>query len=200
MIGASLVALGAVVLFLARAFSPSVRLRAAHAALLEAVRDASRSRLARHLAVDYHDSWGQDRTEATDHAVEAARQFLAMRLEVASLESDIRGRTATTRLTVVLDGQGTAAAAVIRQRVARLRTPFVLTWRKESWSPWSWKLVALAHDELEIDAEHRRTSLPAMTNLPIPWGEGVARRICSLAPLALALAGGGGAATPPPAA
>ena len=43
-------------------------------------------------------------------------------------------------------------------------------------------------------------SFPAMTNPPIAWGKGVARRIGSLAPLALALAGGGGAATPPPAA
>ena len=162
LIGTSLVVLGALVLLLARAFSPAVRLRAAHAALLEAVRDASRSRLARHLAVDYHDSWGQEKAEAIDHAVEAARQFIAMRIEVATLDLDIRGRTATARLTVVLDGQGTAAAAVIRQRVARLRTPFVLTWRKESWSPWSWKLVALAHDELEIGVKHRRTSLPAL--------------------------------------
>jgi len=157
LIGTSLVALGAVVLFLARAFSSEIRLRAAHAALLEAVRDASRSRLARHLAADYHDSWGQEKAEAIDHAVEAARQFIAMRLEVASLELDMRGRTATARLTVVLDGQGTAGAAVIRNRVARLRTPFVLTWRRESWSPWSWKLVSLAHDELVIDERRPRS-------------------------------------------
>ena len=149
----SFLLLAGAIFILPSQFSPEKRLRAAHASLLDAMRDASRPRMARILADDYKDGWGLTKSEAIGLAIQVNQQFVSIEMEVASLQTTVTGRTARTELTISLRGHGSAGADTIREKVSRLKVPFVLEWRRESWTPWSWKLVSVSQPEIRLPKE-----------------------------------------------
>ena len=149
----SFLLLAGAIFILPSQFSAEKRLRAAHASLLDAVRDASRPRMARILADDYKDGWGMNKSEAIGLAIQVNQQFLTLEMEVKGLEMAVTDKTAKTQLTVNLRGGGSAGADAVREKVAHLKVPFVLEWRRESWTPWSWKLVSVTQSEIRLPKE-----------------------------------------------
>ena len=57
------------------------------------------------------------------------------------------------RLTGDLNFEATAlfGADFVTSRLNNLKTPWVFTWKKESWKPWSWKLVRIENPSLSLD-------------------------------------------------
>ena len=49
-----------------------------------------------------------------------------------------------------LEGTPFGVGSSIQRMVNREKSPLTFSWEKESWVPWSWKLVRMDHPELEI--------------------------------------------------
>lgn len=126
------------------------RLDAAVDDLLEALEEADRGGLENMLAENYRDQWGLQRQQAIDKAMLASKQFWTLEIEpVKSSRRITAPLAATVTLTVKLKGEGTPAAPIIRDRVHDLGDPFTLTWKREAWKPWSWKLESVANPALK---------------------------------------------------
>ena len=120
---------------------PDHRLRAKVENLLEALEEADRSGLEKLLAPAYDDPWHGSRAETINNAMEASKQFYTLKITPQDLRFTNAGDdSATVSFRPRLEGEGTAVAPMIRERVAKLDQPFTLTWRRKAWKPWSWTL------------------------------------------------------------
>jgi hypothetical protein len=127
-----------------------VRLDASVDKLLAALEDADRGALEGLLAGDYRDQWGQNRAMAIEKAIMASKQFYAVKITKTGYRVQPQGELgAVVSLDLTLEGNGTPAAPIIMDRVHRLDEPFSLTWKREAWKPWSWKLTATANPDLK---------------------------------------------------
>lgn len=117
---------------------------------MSALEDADRGGLEDLIAENYRDQWELQRQEAIDEAMQAAKQFWSLEIERTGYTRVRTGPlTATVTLKVRLKGKGTPFAPIIAHRVDQLADPFTLTWRREAWKPWSWKLESTANPSLK---------------------------------------------------
>lgn len=120
---------------------PEHRLRAKVENLLAALEDADRSTLQDLLDPAYDDPWHESRAETIDNAIEASKQFYSLKITPEDLRLETGADfTATVSFRPRLEGEGTPVAPMIRERVAKLDQPFLLTWQRQPWKPWSWTL------------------------------------------------------------
>jgi hypothetical protein len=110
-----------------------VRLHSEH--LIHAIEKRDWAGVEIFLASDYHDAWGDDRAQLLQRLRRVAPYLFS--LTIASWTARIQ-----------LDAHGEAAAEI--SRINSLTTPFELSWRKQSWKPWDWKLAQARNPGLEI--------------------------------------------------
>ena len=129
---------------------PDHRLRAQVENLLDALEEADRSGLEKLLAPAYDDPWHDSRAETIDNAIEASKQFYTLKITPQDLRFTTSGDvSATVSFRPRLEGEGTAVAPMIRERVAELDQPFTLTWHRQPWKPWSWTLQRVENPSLK---------------------------------------------------
>lgn len=135
---------------------PESRLRGKVENLLGALEDADRSALQDLLDPTYGDPWHTDRTEAIGNAIEASKQFYALKITPEDLSFTKTGDfTTTVRFRPRLEGEGTPVAPMIREHVAKLDEPFTLTWERQPWKPWSWTLRRVENPSLKPGFRHQ---------------------------------------------
>lgn len=130
--------------------TPQRQVLAAQAGFLEAVEDRDWREVRDWLAPAYADDYGHDR----DTAVEAAEQalagfvFLTVQSELAQIQAvpDL----AMVRLRVRLEGQGLGVSPLVLARVNALQEPWFFHWQKLGPWPWSWRIVQIHHNELQL--------------------------------------------------
>ena len=128
-------------IWLIRAIQPDTQLRAKVENLLEAMEDADRSALQDLLAPAYSDPWHASRAETIENTIEASKQFYTLKITPEDLRITKDGDfAASVSFRPRIEGEGTPVAPMIRERVAKLDQPFTLTWERQPWKPWSWKL------------------------------------------------------------
>jgi hypothetical protein len=64
----------------------------------------------------------------------------------------INGRKGTWQAKITIEGDNSEVAALVKERVNSLTTPFTLEWQRVSAKPWDWKLVKVSNPGLEIPA------------------------------------------------
>lgn len=118
--------------------------------LLAALEDADRSGLEDLLAPGYSDPWHRARSETIQNAIEASKQFYSLQITPVDLRIVPDGPlAATVSFRPRIEGEGTAIAPMIRDRVAKLDHPFTLVWKRENWKPWSWSLHRVENPSLK---------------------------------------------------
>jgi hypothetical protein len=127
-----------------------VRLHSEH--LVQRVEGRSWQAVENFVAPDYHDDWGDDRARLLTRLRLVGRFFFDLTIAPSQERTQVNPPDGTWSARIQLDGRGEAAAE-IKARINSLTTPFVLSWRKESWKPWDWKLVKLANESLEIPSD-----------------------------------------------
>ena len=102
------------------------------------------------MAEDYRDRWQQDKAIVLRGSREVFSQFMTLSLERADSRTERKGDTWVLQEKVTMKGLGGPLAMDARDEVNKLREPFAMTWRKRSWKPWDWELIAVDHPTLEL--------------------------------------------------
>jgi len=98
----------------------------------------------------YSDRWGYTRATAIRDARQWIGQFFVLTVTASSARDQLSadGGTVTERWTI--DGTGTEAAGLVKERVNGLQAPFVFQWKHGNWKPWDWSLSRVDNPELEL--------------------------------------------------
>lgn len=143
-----------------------VRLHSNH--LLSAIENKSWPRFGSFIADDYQDQWGQDHALVLERTREVFRYVRGVRIVPGYAMVQAVDGKATWRAEITIEGDNSELAALLRERVNRLSTPFTLEWRKRSWKPWDWELISVSNPGLEIPAGFRdRGAAAAFAPRPI---------------------------------
>lgn len=131
---------------------PSKAVRKKQEALVQGVEKRSAARIRRLLSEDYSDRWGFTPEDATDALLDGGSQFLVLVVTEEELDFQQDGKTVEVTAQWTLSGKpiGPAAQEIMR-RINQLESPFVFTWRKESFAPTSWRLLSIENEGLPQD-------------------------------------------------
>ena len=129
--------------------SPGRQLEKAFTRLITAAENRDWKTVRAIVADDYRDQWGFDREESVRLASEVLGQFLALKIDCEALRSSRQGDAALVETRLRLRGRGNAVGEALMQRANDLQDDFRFAWRRESWKPWSWKLVSLSQNEID---------------------------------------------------
>ena len=77
-----------------------------------------------------------------------ARYLFSLTITASDARIRVSGAGASWTARIRLEARGEAAAEI--SRINSLTTPFELSWRKQSWKPWDWKLAQARNPDLEI--------------------------------------------------
>lgn len=117
--------------------------------VLDAIADKDIAALDSLLGPDFSGGFGLDRAATLRMAGEIRGQFAVcnIRRERSEVVLDPSGKSATTRALVRLTGQGSPAAQAAIRASAATQVPTTFRWRRNSWKPWDWRLVAMENTE-----------------------------------------------------
>jgi hypothetical protein len=96
------------------------------------------------------DQWELGADQLVEGASEALRQFFVLDIEMTQPRLSVSGDSAEVRCRPRLSGSGTSLAQMLMERSSALQQDTVLTWRRESWKPWDWKLVSISQPEVDL--------------------------------------------------
>jgi hypothetical protein len=127
-----------------------VRLHSDH--FLAAIENKNWPKFATFIADDYHDQWNQDHAIVLQRTREVFRYLRGIRIVPHQVIVMTGGGKGTWQAKIILEGDESELAQLVKERVNPLTTPFVLEWRRVSGKPWDWKLVRVENAGLEIPA------------------------------------------------
>lgn len=131
-------------------WTSAAQLEKQQAALISGVEDNRWGRCEKRISARYEDRWGWKREDLRLVFQDFRSQFLVLGLRLEDPSWDIAGRQATLEARLRIEGTPWGLGASIQSRVNREPAPMIFYWEKESWAPWSWKLVRMNHPEVEV--------------------------------------------------
>lgn len=141
----------AVALYLVRLWSAErqVHLHTEH--LIRSLEERNWPKFSSFLADSYKDQWGQDRSLVLQRSRALFGYLRGIRIVSANPTLQAAGRAGFWRSRIEIEGaENSELAAMLKERVNRLSSPFTLEWRQISAKPWDWKLMRVSNDALEI--------------------------------------------------
>lgn len=119
--------------------------------LLQSLEDRSWTRFSSFLADSYKDQWGEDRALVLQRSRAVFGYLRGIRLIASEVEIQAGGRAGYWRAKINLAGaENSELAAMVRERLSKLPSPFTLEWQQVSGKPWDWKLMRVSNDALEL--------------------------------------------------
>ncbi len=117
--------------------------------------------LAGFFSDSYEDDWGYRKADIVLAMQDVTAQFLSLKVEWREPRLDplpdgsfeFVGRPRLSGQTLSPVGH------MMISEAARVEKPFRFVWRKEGWFPWSWRLVRVENDSLQIPAGYTPGSL-----------------------------------------
>ncbi len=140
-----------IVLWLMRLWSAENQVRRHSEHLVRQVERRNWSAVEELVAREYHDDWGDDRAHLMARLRLVGRFFFDLTITTSDGRATASPPTGSWQARVQLTGRGEAAGE-ITARVNSLTTPFVFSWRQESWKPWDWQLVKVTNESLDLPA------------------------------------------------
>lgn len=103
------------------------------------------------VADTYQDQWGFTKDDLRLILKDVTSQFVIVNLTFAEEKPSRQNGDLLYSVRIQLGGRPlTPAGTVMADFSAQHRQPFLLTWRKEGWWPWTWRLVRVENPELEL--------------------------------------------------
>ncbi|MEZ5302685.1 MAG: hypothetical protein R3F11_18920 [Verrucomicrobiales bacterium] len=140
-------------------WTPENQVRAKQEAFIEAASDKKWQKCRALMADSYSDRWGFNRDSARQALQDLGQRFLMLDVTFEEKSFEVADGTGTVKGKLTLKGSGPAASFVIPE-VQRLKEPFVFVWKKQSWTPWSWRLETVEQPELELPNWYEAGKLP----------------------------------------
>ncbi len=136
--------------------SSSWHLHHRQAELLTAIEQHQSGRLEQLVSPDYADQWNFTWQQIHSSMEDVSAQFLSLVIVEADPQWILHGKTADHSARLTLKGiPATPFGTEMVSRAAKLQQPFTFTWKKESFWPWSWRLIRVANEELHLDSDYR---------------------------------------------
>lgn len=127
--------------------SPEDQLRAAQAALIEAVEDRDWDDVKDLLAEDYTDGLGHTRESAVKDGQKYFAGFFSLTLKTEPEFVAVKGQ-GSVKTMIRMEGNGAGYSQAILGRVNQINTPWVFHWNNPGRWPWGWRLNMIHNDEL----------------------------------------------------
>lgn len=128
--------------------SPEAQVRAAQAALIEAVEDRDWDDLAELLAENYTDAYGHTR----ESAIQDGRKFLSgfytltLKTEQTIIQA-VKGQ-GVVKMQIRLEGNGAGYSQMVLGHVNQLTGPWTFHWSNPGRWPWDWQVTMVLHDQV----------------------------------------------------
>lgn len=149
MILAGLVVVTGFIIWLVVQSMPSNAVREKQAAFLLGIETRSSSRVFKTIAEDYTDRWEFSREDLIETTLDAGSQFMVMVVKGEEISYERDGKTAIVKMNLKISGKPLGIFGnEITRRINSLKKPFVLTWEKQSFLPFSWRLVRMDNPAL----------------------------------------------------
>jgi hypothetical protein len=121
-----------------------------------ALQEKNVSRALAMVSLDYRDQWNFSHDDLGRVFKDITTQFLSVQIEFTDERIERRGRDVIYTARARLDGQPlTPVGAMMTSYSAQNRDPFVFTWTKEGWWPWSWRLIQIENASLELPTDYQ---------------------------------------------
>jgi hypothetical protein len=120
-------------------------------ALIAGIEDNRWGPCEKRISANYEDRWGWKRDDLRLVFQDIRSQFLVLGLHLEDAKWDVAGKKATLTARIRVEGTPFGIGSSIQSMINRESAPMVFKWEKESWQPWSWKLVSMNHPEIEVD-------------------------------------------------
>jgi hypothetical protein len=119
--------------------TPGVRLQAKQEALLEWAQSGAPGDFPEEFAApDFHTPWGYTAAEVPGGILNLRLAFPAMNISGGKPEFSRDGSTASVKQTIKVSGTDEYRSV-----------PVTFRWQRQSWLPWSWRLVTVEADGLD---------------------------------------------------
>ena len=102
------------------------------------------------LAIDYQDQWGHDRELALSRLRQVLHYARNLHIDSQQTIASATGAEGRWSARIRIEAEDNEIAAIIKGNVNALEEPFELSWRRQSWKPWDWKLVRVTNAALEL--------------------------------------------------
>jgi hypothetical protein len=126
------------------------QVRLKHEAFLVSIEEGDNSAWNTLLYESYEDQWGFSKSNAMVAMQDVRSQFIGLNI-IWQPESEVvdsgDGKLAGE---MKFEATGFFATDLITSKLNGIDAPWVFEWKKESWLPWSWKLVRIENSGLDL--------------------------------------------------
>lgn len=128
--------------------SPREQMERMQGRFLRAVEKRDWDRIASMLKDDYMDEFGYDKTSGLEAAKQLLSGFFTLDIEARQTHIVPAPDLGFIQMTMKLDGNGTAVAQMVAQRVNETKAPWTFHWKKTGKRPWEWQIVQIHNTDL----------------------------------------------------
>ena len=96
---------------------------------------------------------GQDKAWTLQQSREVLGQFITLKINAPDVTITMEGTTGRVRALLRIEGSGSELAQAAMMAVNESKEPFEFTWKRGSWMPWDWRLVAADHPLMHVSTE-----------------------------------------------
>ncbi|MGK0188143.1 MAG: hypothetical protein ACI9R3_003935 [Verrucomicrobiales bacterium] len=128
----------------------SIQLPLKQEAFLIAIEEGDNSAWDTLLSESYEDQWGFSKSDALVALQDVRSQLIGLDVVWTSEDTVIGDEDGKLTGDMHFEASGFFATDLITSRLNGVDKPWVFEWRKESWIPWSWKLVRIENESLNI--------------------------------------------------
>lgn len=119
-------------------------------AFLVAVEEGDNAAWDHLLSESYRDQWEFSKSNALVALQDVRSQLIGIKIDWNADATFVDEGEGTLRGSMKVEATGFFGTDFITSRINRLDAPWVFHWRKESWRPWSWKLVRIENEDLSL--------------------------------------------------
>ena len=145
-------------LFLFRLWQPERQIRCHTENLFHAIEYKNWEKMADFIGNDYQDQWGHDHARVIERSREVFLYLRRVQIGSSSVTVRIDNHRAQWSGKIIIEADQNEVAALVKERVNSLTTPFELEWTRLSAKPWDWKLSRVTNASLEIPVDQGTTA------------------------------------------
>lgn len=137
-------------LYLFQLWQPERQLRLHSAHLLEALEQSDWEDAKSFIAETYQDQWGHDRALALSRLREVLQYTRELQIDAQETGFGLSAEEGTWSARIRIEAEPNEVTIYLKERVNVVEEPFELSWRRQSWKPWDWKLTRVSNSAIEL--------------------------------------------------
>ncbi len=137
------------ILFLLQQWQPETQVQKKFDAFISAVEHRKWDKVEKMISPDFHDPWEIGQERLLREAREVFRHFFSLELQTDEFpEISAKEDQMEISSQITIRGNGTAIAEMVKGEVNSRKARLILTYQKQSWKPWDWKIQSIFSNEI----------------------------------------------------